>query len=416
MPTLAAILPPALSKPRFRIFAAGQAVSIIGTWIQQIALSWLIYRLTKSVFMLGLVGFLMQIPFLFIAPIAGMVADRVRRVRLLILVNSVNAVSAATLAVLAGTGHTDVRAFLVIALMIGVANSFETPARQSLLQVIVEDRALLPSAIGVNSMMFNVGRMLGPTIGGLLLLRFSEAWCFALNSASFTAIIAALIAMRLPDPIPAASRRSNGTALLETLGYLRGHPAARYLLPTVSALALFAMPYQYMMPSIAVSFFGGSQSTVGILMSAVGVGALVTAMILAMQRGARVQLRLVRFAPFIVGAVLIAFSQSRSLYVGLLLLALMGASILMTSASTNTILQQSVDDEWRGRVIGVYVMCFLGMAPIGNLLAGTVASHFGLAPTLAFNGFVVIVATAIAQLRLAANPAALEDLKARLGS
>lgn len=416
MASITSVLPPALSKPRFRIFAAGQAVSIIGNWIQQIALSWLIYRLTKSVFILGLAGFLMQIPHLVVGPIAGMVADRVRRVRLLVAVNLAMAMFAATLAVLAASGFSDVRAYLLVALLTGVANAFETPARQSLLATIVEDRALLPSAIGVNSMMFNTGRLIGPTLGGILLLHVPESWCFALNATSYAAIIAALIAMRLPDPRPAPRSGSHGAALIETIRHLADHPGARYLLPTVTAVAIFAMPYHHMMPSIAVNFFGGDQSTVGALMSAVGAGALVTAVLLAMQRGSRVQLQLVRIAPFVVGATLIAFSQTRSLVIAMPLLAILGAAILMTSASTNTILQQSVDDAWRGRVIGVYVMCFLGMAPLGNLLAGIVAERFGLGPTLAFNGFAIIVATAIAQYRLAANPTALEQLKTRLGS
>ena len=416
MVAMASFLPPALSKPRFRVFAAGQAVSIVGGWIQQIALSWLIYRLSGSVLLLGVAGFLTQIPFLVFSPFAGVLVDRVRRVRMLIIVNVMLSALAGLLAVMAAVGVQDVRIYLAIALCAGTATSFETPARQALLSVIVEDRKLLPSAIGVNSMMFNVGRILGPTIAGILLLRVPESWCFALNAISFAAIIVALVVMQLPDPLPPRREGQKGIALGESIAYLKKHPAARYLLPTVTAVAVFALPYQHIMPSIAVAFFNGDASTVGLLMSSVGAGALVTAVILAMQSSTRVQLILVRFMPFVVGATLIAFSQSRNLTLSMVLLAILGGSILMTSASTNTIMQQSVEDAWRGRVIGIYVMCFIGMAPLGNLMTGTIAEHFGLGPTLAFNGVMILIAVGATQLRFAADPTAMERLKESLGS
>ena len=416
MVAMASFLPPALSKPRFRVFALGQAVSIVGGWIQQIALSWLIYRLSGSVLLLGLAGFLTQIPFLVFSPFAGALTDRVRRVRMLIVVNCVLAGLATLLAIMAWSDVTEVWVYLAIALCTGIATSFETPVRQALLSIIVEDRVLLPSAIGVNSMMFNVGRIIGPTIAGVLLLRLPEAWCFALNALSFGAIIVALIAMRLPDPQPTRKEGQKGIALGETIAFLGTHPAARYLLPTVTAVAIFALPYQHIMPSIAVAFFGGDASTLGLLMSSVGAGALVAAVTLAMQSGWQMQLFVVRVAPFAVALALIAFSQSRNLTLSMLLLAVLGGCILLTSASTNTILQQSVPDVWRGRVIGFYIMCFIGMAPIGNLLTGAIAERFGLGPTLAFNGCMILLAVGITQYRFASNPTAMERLKSDLGS
>ncbi len=416
MVAMASFLPPALSKPRFRVFALGQAVSIVGGWIQQIALSWLIYRLSGSVLLLGLAGFLTQIPFLVFSPFAGALTDRVRRVRMLIVVNCVLAGLATLLAIMAWSDVTEVWVYLAIALCTGIATSFETPVRQALLSIIVEDRVLLPSAIGVNSMMFNVGRIIGPTIAGVLLLRLPEAWCFALNALSFGAIIVALIAMRLPDPQPTRKEGQKGIALGETIAFLGTHPAARYLLPTVTAVAIFALPYQHIMPSIAVAFFGGDASTLGLLMSSVGAGALVAAVTLAMQSGWQMQLFVVRVAPFAVALALIAFSQSRNLTLSMLLLAVLGGCILLTSASTNTILQQSVPDVWRGRVIGFYIMCFIGMAPIGNLLTGAIAERFGLGPTLAFNGCMILLAVGITQYLFASNPTAMERLKADLGS
>jgi hypothetical protein len=170
------------------------------------------------------------------------------------------------------------------------------------------------------------------------------------------------------------------------------------------------------MPSIAVNFFGGNTSTLGLLMSSVGAGALVTAIVLAMQTSTRVQLSLVRFAPFSVAVTLIAFSQSRTLPLSMFLLAILGGSILMTSASTNTIMQQSVEDAWRGRVIGIYVMCFVGMAPLGNLMTGAIAEHFGLGPTLAFNGVMILITVGFTQYLFAADPQAMERLKADMGT
>ena len=408
--------PPAFQMPRYRLFAAGQVVSVLGSWIQQVALAWLVFRLTGDVFLLGLTGFLMQIPHLFIAPVAGFVVDRLPRVRLLIAINLVLSVLALLLAALAFQPDPDVRLLFVLALGIGLANACESPTRQALLGTIIEDRALLPSAIGFNSVIFNTGRLIGPAIAGLLLLRVSEAWCFILNASSFVAVIVALIAMRLPDT--SAHRGSTGAPLpiRKTLERLAELPVARYLLPNATAVALFALPITHMMPSIVVAFFGGDQGTVGLCISASGAGALTSAAFLSMQRGNTLQLRMVQIAPAIGGAALIAFALSRSLWLSLPLIALIGACSLATSASTNTLLQQSVDDAWRGRVIGLYFMFFVGFAPLGHLLTGALASHLGLTATLALNGALMILAALVARIRLSADPTAEARLRSSLGS
>lgn len=416
MRNAAHFLPPALSKPRFRLFAAGQAVSVVGGWIQNVALSWLVYRLTGSIFALGLTGFLLQIPHLFIAPVAGFIVDRLPRVRFLIGVNITLSVLAAILAILAHAGTTVIWPFLVVAVMIGAANACESPTRQSLLGTIVEDRALLPSAIGLNSVLFNTGRMIGPAIAGILLLRVPESVCFLLNSLSFAGIVGALIAMRLPDARPKPVDDVPPTALRETMRYLTALPAARYLLPLASSAALFALPLNQLMPSVAVDFFDGHQGTVGLLISASGLGALASAAYISFQTGHRVQFQLVQIAPAVAGLGLLAFSQSRSLWISLPLLTIIGGSVLATSVSTNTLLQQSVQDHWRGRVIGLYFMCFVGLAPLGNLLAGTLAEHIGLSMTLALNGTLIALSAVIAQVRLRTNPAALARLQTSLGA
>lgn len=408
------LLPPAFAKPRFRLFALGQAISVIGSWVQQIALSWLVYRLTGSVLMLGLTGFLTQIPHLFIAPVAGFVVDRLPRVRMLVAINLALSVLAGTMAALAFSEVTDVRIYLVLAVLIGVANACEAPTRQSLLGSIVEERALLPSAIGVNSMLFNTGRVIGPAIGAFLLLHLSEGWCFAVNAASFFAVVAATLAMRLPDARPAGAKGGASQSYGQSLRYLVGLPAAQCFLPLAATVSITALPLQHLMPSLAVEFFRGDQATLGLLMSASGVGALSGAIFLAMQRGHGVQFRLVRIAPAIAGLGLVLLGLSRVLWLSIPALILIGIFVLSTSVSTNTLLQQSVGDEWRGRVIGLYFMCFIGLAPLGNLLAGFLASRIGLGATLVLDGIVLMAVTVAMQVRLRLRPERLVALRQSL--
>jgi MFS family permease len=414
MRALAHLIPPALQKPRFRLFALGQVISILGSWVQQVALAWLVYRLTHSVFLLGLTGFMLQIPHLLIAPMAGLVVDRLPRVRLLIAVNVTLSFLALGLAALAFQEAPDVRLLIAVAFLVGIANACESPTRQSLVGAIVEDRTLLPSAIGFNSVIFNTGRLIGPAIAGVLLLRVPEAWCFLLNAVTFYAVIAALIAMRLPDTPPTAPSGAR-PRFRESVARLAELPVARYLMPSASAVALFALPLTQLMPSIVVAFFGGDQGTVGLCMSASGFGALTSALFLAWQRGNHLQLALVRIAPLAGGCAMVLFSQSRTLWLSLPLLSLISACSLATSASTNTLLQQSVDDAWRGRVIGFYIMFFIGIAPLGNLLAGTIAARIGLTPMLVLNGCMIALAAIVAEMRLRANPGALSHMRESLG-
>jgi MFS family permease len=405
-------LPPAFAKPRFRLFAAGQALSVIGSWIQQVALAWLVYRITGSVFLLGLTGFLLQIPHLFIAPVAGILIDRLPRSTLLIVINIWLATLAAALATLALLGVERIEFYLALAVLIGIGNAWEAPTRQSLLGAIVEDRALLPSAIGFNSVLFNTGRMIGPAIAGMLLSKFSEGVCFAANAFSFIGILAALVAMRLPET-QALSLKSaqGGLPFRATIARLASIPTARYLLPSASAVALCALPLNQMMPSVAVAFFGGEATLVGILLSASGAGALTAALLLSMQRSPRLQLQLVQVAPILAGLALMGFSQSRTLWLSLPLLAVVGAFVLTTSVSTNTLLQQSVEDSWRGRVIGLYMTFFLGMTPLGSLATGWLGTHLGLGTALLLNGAVMAGAGLIAQLRLSTTTGARDALR-----
>ncbi len=408
-------LPPALSKRRFRLYAAGHLVSVIGGWLQQVALAWLVFRLTNSIFLLGLTGFLLNIFYLLLGPIAGLAADRLPRLPMLIVIDLVLAALAVWLALMSLSGVESINAYLAVATLIGVTNAFEMPVRQTLFKDIVEDRALVTSAIGVSAMVFNVGRMVGPAIAGILLVYVSEAWCFALNALSYAAIIGALLAMRLPRTLTTTATGPQPEGLRANLSVLMSFPAVRYLLPTVVAIGLFATPYVPLMPSIVAHFFDGQSSTVGLLMSAAGVGALGSATYLALQPRFGRQIRLLTTAPLAVGLVLIAFAWSRLLPLSFLLLMALGAAALISVNATNALLQQSVPDAWRGRVIGLYSMSFAGTAPIGGLLAGSLAERIGLAATLTLNGTLIVAAGLFARWRLHNHPEALRGLMRSLG-
>ncbi len=403
-------LPPALEKRRVRIYVTGQIVSVLGGWFQQVALSWLVYRLTGSVFLLGVTGFLLNISYLLFGGVAGSLVDRLPRLPSLILIDLVLALLAALLAALTFAGVEDIQVYLCVAAAIGAANAFEMPVRQSLFKDIVEDRNLLPSAIALSAMVFNAGRMVGPAIAGALLLYMSEAWCFVINAVSYGGIIAALVAMKLPASASSFSPPRPKTSMRENLHALGAFPAVRYLLPTIAALGLFATPYVSLMPSIVSSFYDGRSSTMGLLMGSAGIGALGSALYLALQPGYSRQLRLLSIAPLFVGAALVLFSLSRSVALSMLLLAVMASSLMLTTNSINVILQQSTPDAWRGRVIGLYAMAFAGTAPIGSLLAGYIAARIGIPATLAINGVIVIAAGLIGRWRLHTHPEAMRTL------
>jgi MFS family permease len=298
-----------------------------------------------------------------------------------------------------------------VAALIGIVNAFEMPMRQTLFRDIVEERALVTSAIGVSAMVFNLGRIVGPAIAGVLLAYVSEAWCFAINALSYVAIIGALFLMRLPPQASSsAAGLANAQGFWANLGTLLSFPAVRYLLPTVAAVGLFATPYVPLMPSIVAHFFDGRSSTVGLLMSAAGIGALASATYLSLQPGYGRQIRLVTSAPLAVGVVLMAFAWSRSLSLSMLMLAGLGAAVLVSVNATNALLQQSVPDAWRGRAVGLYSMSFAGTAPIGNIVTGLLAERIGLAATLSLNGALIVIAGLIARRRLHNHPEALRGL------
>ena len=327
-----------------------------------------------------------------------------RRADMLIGIDLALSIISLTLAVLAWFEIHNVWIYLTAAVLHGSLNAFEMPTRQSLLARIVEDRALMPSALGLSATLFNGGRMIGPALAGAALLYVSEAWCFLFNAASNLGIIAALLAMKIAPEDMSHSSKAVQAGAWSSIATLWRLPAVRTLLPMMTVTGLFGVPYVHLMPSISAEFFQGGSSTFGLLMSAAGLGALTAAAFLSMQRGTETQRTLIVYAPLVLGVAFTAFAMSRSLPVSMLLLVVTGGSIMCCANSTNVLLQQSVSDAWRGRAIGLYAMSFQGAAPIGTLLAGAMASRIGLAATLVINGLVILAAAIVVRRRLAQHP------------
>lgn len=396
MPAPSPSLLRAFRHRNYRLFFSGQSVSLVGTWVTRIATSWLVYRLTGSAWWLGVVGFVGQLPTLLLAPVAGVLVDRWDRHRILVATQLLSMLQSAALAALAFAGRLSVTHILWLQALQGVINAFDTPARQAFVVQMVEDRADLPNAIALNSSMFNGSRIVGPAIGGALLAATGEGWCFALDAASYLAVIASLLAMRL-TATPVRRRGDEGVAsvgaeLREGLHYALGFPPVRSALLLVALMGLFGMPYTTLMPAVASDVLHGGPHTLGWLMTAGGVGALGGAFYLA-GRGSVVGLgRVMSLGAAGAGLALVGFALSRSPWLSLLLMPLVGATFMMTTASANTVLQTILPEALRGRVMALYTVAFLGSAPIGSLLAGGIAARLGTPATILGGGLGCVAA------------------------
>ena len=392
----------ALRSRNYKLFIGGQGVSLVGTWIQQIAMSWLVYTLTHSAFLLGLVGFSSQIGMFVLSPLAGVVADRVNRHRLLILTQSLAMLQALVLGTLVLVHSVAVWQIVALSLFISVVNAFDMPTRQAFLVEMIEDRADLANAIALNSSMVNGARLVGPAVAGVLIAAAGVGACFLINAASYLAVIAALLAMRLAARAPHGPARWIGRELREGFAYTFGFGPTRDIILLLALVSVAAMPYSTLMPIFAVQLLHGGASTLGFLSAAAGVGALAGAVALASRRSVRGLGRWIPIACGGFGAALIGFAFSRSMALSLLLQAIVGLAMLTHLAASNTILQTIAGDEWRGRVMSFYGMAFMGMMPFGSLLAGVLAHHIGAPRTVALGGAVCIAGAAVFAARLPA--------------
>jgi MFS family permease len=390
----------ALESYNFRLFFGGQSVSLVGTWITRVATSWLVYRLTGSVLLLGIVGFCGQIPTLLLAPFAGVLVDRWDRHRILVVTQALSLVQSAALAVLTLGGWITVVHILVLQVAQGIINAFDTPARQAFVSEMVEDRADLPNAIALNSSMVNASRIIGPSIGGLIIGAVGEGWCFALDAVSYVAVIASLLAMRREtrERPPATTRLRE--ELATGFRYVTRFMPVRSALLLLSMVSIMGMPYTVLMPAISANVLHGGPHTLGFLMTASGAGALCGALYLASRRSVLGLGRVMAVSASVFGLGLAAFSFSRTLWLSLLLLPVVGGGMMITMAATNTIIQTIVQEELRGRVMAFYTMAFLGTAPIGSLVAGVAADRIGPQRTILLGGLACVAAGAWFSIRL----------------
>jgi len=379
----------ALRHRNFQLFFSGQLISLIGTWMQSMAQAWLVYRLTGSALLLGAVGFCSQIPVLLIAPIGGTTADRVHRQRLVIATQAASMMLAAVLAGLTLSGRVAVWHIFVLAAMLGVVNAFDIPGRQSFLIDMV-GREDLMNAIALNSSMFNGARVVGPAVAGILVAKIGEGWCFAVNSVSYIAVIAGLLMMNVHCP-----RRSSSSSpladIVEGFRWAYGVKVIRALLLLIGLVSLVGMPYSVLMPVFADKILHGGARGLGILMGATGVGALFGALTLAAKTGVTGLGRLAEWSCAGFGIGLILFSSSRWFWLSAVFLLPIGYAVMLQMACTNTLIQTMVPDQLRGRIMALYSMMVMGMAPFGALFGGVLAERMGAPLTVAVGGVACVL-------------------------
>lgn len=385
----------ALRHRNYRLFFCGQSLSLIGMWISQITIGWLVYRLTGSALLLGVVTFAGQVPAFLLSPLAGVMVDRWDRRTTLIVTQAMMMTSAGILAFMTFTDIVSYTAVLVLAIMDGIGKAFDIPARQALVVALIEDRADLSNAIALNSSMFHGARLVGPSVAGVLIAAFGEAICFAIGSASYVFILTALLLIRL-HPVPrSASPRRVMHDLVEGFRYVTAHPTIRTMMILVAVISLCGAPHTMLLPVFAKDVLRGDSVTLGLLMGSSGLGALCGAFFLASRPSARGLMRVVATATMIFGAALIAFGMSGALPASMFLMAIVGFGMLLTHAGSNTVVQTVVEDRKRGRVMSLFVMCFMGMMPLGGLIAGQATQMIGAPTTVIIGGTLVLTISAV---------------------
>ena len=384
----------ALGSRNFRLFFFGQAVSLIGTWMQLIAMRWLVYRLTKSELTLGMVGFISDLPLFLFVPFAGVLADRIKRDRIMIVTQALSALQAALLALLVFTDQVAVWHVFVLGGLLGIVSAFDVTARQAFIVDIIEERANLPNAIALNSFIFNGALLVGPAIAGILIALVGEGPCFALNSLSYLAVLGALLLMKIPEKTFSGSPLDFTAAIMEGAAYTFASVPMRSILMLVAAVSLVAASYTLLMPVFAEDILRGGPKVFGYLMSATGVGALAGAIFLASRRRLKGLAEMIVIAGTLYGVGLVALSFSASLAIALIIALVLGLSLMLQMATSNTIVQSLVDDQKRGRVMSLFVMARRGVESLGSLLFGVIADWVGTPRTLMIGGALCLLVVA----------------------
>ena len=388
-------LPTALRALRyynFRLYFSGQAVSLIGTWMQRIAVSWLVYKLTHSAFMLGLVAFAGQIPVLLLSPYAGAYVDRHSRYRTLLFTQIASMIQAGALAAVVWIGNYNVTIIILLSVLLGCINAFDTPSRQSFMIVLVEEIDSLPNAIALNSSMVTFARLVGPAVAGILLSSYGEDICFLINFLSFLAVIISLLLMKITVPVRPKNTEPIWSGLKEGFSYVKDNKGLRSAVLLAAAMSLLVLPYTNLLPVYAVSVFKGNVTTFSWLNSISGLGALMGAIFIATLKPGKDFMKIISYAALAFSAGLVAFAYTTNLKIALVLIMVAESGLLVEVAATNTYIQTHVEEHMRGRVVSYYVMAFLGMQPIGGLLVGSLAHLIGTPLTVLIEGLCGITA------------------------
>jgi len=385
----------ALRHRNFRLFFAGQSISLIGTWMTRVATAWLVYKLTHSAVLLGTVSFAGQIPTFLLAPLAGVLVDRWNRRTVLIATQALAMVQSLVLAALTLTNRITIPEVLALSAMQGCINAFDMPGRQSFLLEMVEDRADLSNAIAINSSMVNLARLVGPSLAGMLIAVTSEGWCFLIDGVSYSAVIASLVMMRLTAAESKAMAAvlhhpSMLAQLKEGWDFVRHFAPVRTILLLFALVSLMGMPFVTLMPIFAAQVLHGGPHTLGFLMGAMGVGSLFSAITLVLRKSVRGLLKMIPIAAAAFGVGLISFGFSRVIWLSMLLLLLTGFGMMQGLTASNTIIQTIVPGDKRGRVMSYYTIAFVGMAPFGSLMAGGLAQSIGAPRTVIISGICCI--------------------------
>ena len=408
-------MPRALRHPNFALFMGGQIFALIGYWCQQLALAWLVYRLTGSATLLGVLGFAANLPVLLLAPFAGMWADRFNRHRMMLATQVLEMVQAVTLTVLAYTGAIEVWHIIALTTFLGMCVAVELPVRNTYLLELVDGKEDLPNAVATTSLVANCGRLIGPVVAGVLISRYSEATCFLINSLTYVAVLVSFACIRVKPQQRAASPAPMWRGLGEGIVYAWRMIAIRLLLVLLAAVALTAAPYSTLMPAIVHEVFAGDAQTLGFLVGAAGMGAVAGTLLLSLRRNVRGLLRFIVTAALVVGAALVALSQSRWLPLSMALTCVIGFGMLVVTVSTNMILQTIVDDDKRGRVMSLYTAAFIGVAPVGALLAGMFADRIGATTVVCIGGILCVFGVAAIARQLPSIRRHIRPIYARLG-
>jgi len=381
----------ALRYRNYRLFFIGQGISLIGTWMQQVAISWLVYSLTNSALLLGVVAFSGLISTFLLTPFAGVLVDRLDRHRILVVTQTLAMLQALALAAVVLTGVAAVWNLILLSIMLGLINAFDMPTRQSFVLDMVTNREDLGNAIALNSSLFNAARLIGPAVAGVLVATVGEGLCFLINGISFIAVIACLLAMKIAPTPPGGKQQDFFRGMKDGAAYAFGFPPVKYIILLLTFASLVAMPYPVLMPVFAREVLQGGANTLGFLMAGAGVGALAGAIYLASRKNVFGLGKIIVVSACSFGVGLICFSLSRIMLLSMIFMAITGFGMVVQLAASNTILQTIADDDKRGRVMSFFVMSFMGLAPFGTLIFGALADSIG-APNTLFIGGVCILA------------------------